>query len=296
MSSFDILISISTACVSWLLFYKPITTIGPKNTIIYSWLAVALWAIVLPIILIATKATSNSLTGEDEFINIKLISIAFGVLLISGFTSYSFIYGRNINRTVSIVLGVVLIINILEATYTQIKNGIEDTDQKEKVINIGNGVVGAGLCLVLMYMIYKNTNGLITIPKKTLELKSNFGWYFILSYSFWNVLFRTQLVQNSAVLMFTVTSILLPMLTHYLGVGDWLQMRTYTLLIILVFIYGLTPDNRFLSRYIEDGYDPEEEKDLWVVKLQKSYIYKYLFLVLAIIFLALTIYNKFIER
>lgn len=295
MSAFDTLISISTACMSWLLLYKPITTIGPGNKGIsrlgYSWLTAGVWAVVLPTILIATNATSNSVTGEDDFINVKLISIAFGVLLISGFTSYSLNYGKNINRVVGIVLGVVLIINILEAVYTQIKNGTEDTDQKEKVINIGNGIVGAGLCLVLVYMIYKNTNGLVTIPKKTLEISSNFGWYFILSYSFWNVLFRTQLVQNSAVLMFTVTSILLPMLTHYLGVGDWLQMRTYTLLAILVFIYGLTPDDRFLSRYIQDGYNPEEEKELWLVKLQKSYVYKYSFLVLGIIFLVLTGYK-----
>ena len=296
MSAFDSLISISTSCISWLLFYKPITTIIPEkqgiHKVAYSWLTSGVWAIVLPSILIATDATNNSVTGEDDFINVKLVSVALGVLLISGFTSYSLIYDKNINNVVSIVLGLVLIVNILEATYTQIQNGIQDTNKKEKVVNIINGSIGAGLCLVLSYMMYKNRNDLITIPNGTLRINSNFGWYYILAYSFWNVLFRTQLVQNSAVLMFTVTSILLPMFTHYFGVGDWLQMRAYTLLATLIFIYGLTPDDRFLSRYIKDGYDPEEEKDLWIVKLQRSYYYKFSFLSLGMVFLILCIIRR----
>ena len=278
--------SISSMCTAFILLIIPSTTIislNRKPSLVGIYITLALWCIIIPCIMLATKATNGSISGENTFVTLKLISVIVFLLASQFFISVKYSKGSekwNLVRTV--VLLSLFAFNILEACYTQFKNyRLENRDP----VDLVNVFIGIGLVLILLLNFIRGSRVLVSSGENNkLTLVSNLGIWFIICYTLWNLLFRIQLIQNTSTVIFFAVSLLLPLILHFNGNGDWLQTRGFTLLFLMIVTFGITPgDGRIFPKYNKDGYEQVIDDENIFTKLQKQEWFKYTLLILGFI-------------
>ena len=261
-------VSIATACFAYLMVLKPLTTIGPGKTLFFSALTVLLWFIILPLVLFINGSADNGFGGE--FASIKLISAAVALIVLQALISLRYLKNIISDSTLSIVIGLLLAINILEAVYTQFKS-YQDEKKTTDLLN-----AGLGLAITLgLFFTLKKEKMQIERKGRNLTLQSNIGWWWIAAYSFWNMAFRSHYAENTAWLIFFVVSIVMPVLVQATGSGDWLQSRTVSLVVLLIVSLGLGPgDWNIFSDYDKSGIPVTDTKSP-ISELQNSEVYIY---------------------
>jgi hypothetical protein len=147
-------------------------------------------------------------------------------------------------KAFQIFMGGILFLNIGEAVYTQIKNGVDGkiipgsihVDYLDQI----NGACGGILMLLVFYMWFsKNRRFEIFSQGNILRLSSNFSAAFIIAYTLWNLLFVIQLGGEVPVFFFFVLTLLLPIIVWFFGYADWLQARSMTLLFFIFITLGM---------------------------------------------------------
>lgn len=251
-------LSLATTFFVWYLFVLPARS---KNMYLNIF-SIFVWGLILPLTTILTGASSDSTTGEDDetFTVIKFVSLMVAIFAINSFIWYFYINKRKNKNLLTGVLGFIFIANILEACVSQLRKYLDDQDIQRNWSNLFNSIVGFVLCLSVILRLYNNRMDMVC-GKTTVDLQSNLGWWIILGYSFWNLLFRSALGEAPVVLLFLVLTLLFPIYTQFTGNGDWLHVRTITLLAYLVLITGLSPgEGRILPIYNNQCYDEENDR------------------------------------
>jgi hypothetical protein len=294
--AFHIFGSLAYTCLAWVLFAKPLMSDGPNKSLMYMVASVIIWCIIFPIIMIASGATSNSISGETSFVNIKVISVSVFMIVLQSFI-FAWCKGYKYPKQMTIVLILLFSINIAEAVYTQYENykepPIEQDNNTDKTLNIVNAGVGLVQLIILFIWLYKNSSIMkVKQARGNIEYSSGLDTWFIIAYTFWNLLFRIQLLSNSSTLLFFCVSLLLPLVVHLTKKGDWLQIRGVGLVALLVFTFGLSNNNgNILPLYNKQGYEEKSDEDLIITKIQKNETFRYTLLILGIITTLISIYN-----
>ncbi len=95
-----------------------------------------------------------------------------------------------------------------------------------------------------------------------LQLVCNFDILWILAYTFWNLGFRIQLIENTSILLFFVVSLLLPLVVHIMGIADWMQIRALTLLFLIIINMGIAyGSGSILPIYNKVGYNKTQDEN-----------------------------------
>ena len=280
---FHIYFSLASACFAWLLFVKPLTTVGPGKNLYFMLAALIGWCFIVPLVMIFSDSVNNSISGEDSFVIVKLLSLVVAIIVIQGFIAKFYYtkttFGGNF-KIMTIVINVILMVNIAEACYTQFKNYTTNTDQKT-VYNIINPIIGIGLIVSLIINVVKGPGMRVVTSGSNINLFSDLKPWFILAYSFWNVLFRVHLLPNTSTVLFLVVSIILPIVADFAKWGDWLQVRAITLLFIMVVTFGLTNgEGSIVPIYNSEGYNKVIDDENTFSKIQRNDAFKYTLLVL----------------
>lgn len=272
-----IIIGLSLSCLFWIFFAKP-----AMYNIYTSIFTVLFFCIIIPIVMIYYKSYDNSIKGND-FILVKLVSVVIAILVAQGFIWSNNKYKTG-DKTLSIVLIVLLMANIIEAVATQLSS--QDSSE-EPLIDTLNPITGILLCVILIIQaiaILKNYNNLTMGTQDNLILKSNLGLFFILGYTFWNLLFRIQLLENTFVFAFFCVSLLTPIIAQYTKTGDWLQIRAFSLLFVIIIAYGFNDEVSIFPMYNKMGYDQKEDSENILTKIQKNKDLKLCLFALGMIF------------
>lgn len=275
---FHLLISLAAPALVWFLFAKPLMTIGPKKSLGLMGLTVFVWCILFPVIMITTGSTKLSISGETDFVVVKLLSVAFIMLVFQGFIVASY-YKKHINsKTMTWVIGGLFMINILEACYTQFNNYLEPQATSKHVIDVLNPIIGLGLVGIVIATYLHRRIEIVRPDKKQIRLDAKLGTWFIISYTIWNLLFRSRLIENTSSLIFATLSLGLPLICHFTKTGDWLQIRGVGLLSLMIFTFGLTPamqNFNLLPVYNKDGYDKPSDNESIISKAQSNDVYRW---------------------
>ena len=258
------------------------------------------WIIALPITMFATKSYEVSLDNDDElFVIIKIVSVVAFIVILHIMLTYLYKYKKVDNFWINIILYLIFAANIAEAVGTQMKNSFDDDtgDNKDKYINLFNSIIGIFLIIWLLLDFIKGKRMQLSANSNQMKLMCNFNIFFILAYTFWNILFRSQLFKNTSVLLFFGLSLVLPILTHITGYGDWLQVRAYTLLALMILTWGIGEgEARIFPQYNDDGYDKEEdEESIWTKVLGMDW-YRYGMLVLGFVFFVVSVYYLWVNN
>jgi len=281
-TAFHITLSIALSCMFYITFYLPL--VKSKKSMILTF---CIWCIVIPIIVVVSGGSSLSLIDETSFTNIKIISL----IVILGFIQlYIYNIGKNnkIFNTKYLTIGVLslLIINILEAVGTQFSQYYnDDTKQVDKVIDLGNSIVGVILSLCLVYIIFMGRKK-DQMSVKNLRLYSKIGFWWVLAYTLWNTLFRIQMYQNTVVLIFFVVTMLVPISLYYYTKGniDFIQFRAGALLFYILLMVGFTKgDGNAFPIYNLIGYNEQVDKNNIITKIQEDEIFRYIILAMTIL-------------
>lgn len=277
---FHIFISLAAACFAWVFMLQPLMS---KSKIAAGIFGI-IWFLVLPIIILASESLLDSILSRDNaiFAYLKFISVWVTLLVVFGFIIYYNIYGdsRKIHIIRTIVISGLFLINILEASFDQIINRRID-DKMNESVDMANGILGIMLSIILVVSVfYSNGIGVVS-TKNTTFLNFELGTWFILAYSFWNILFRSYIIQNTGTLYFTIVSLFLPLLLHFMNIGNWFENRALTLFFYAITIIGITKsDGRLLPLYNEQGYIEEADSGSPLSSIQGEDWYKVLLLVL----------------
>lgn len=292
-----IFLSVATTLFVNFFFVAPVTTTGPNDTLAYMYSSLACWGILLPSIIIFNGSYKDSSTGSEDvdFVLIKLISLIVGLFAINSFIIYDHYTEMGNNQsfrlTMTIVLTTILCLNILEACVSQYRKWVSDRE----IVDLINSIIGVLLCvaIVVRYIgtykmgIYKNS--------EVVYLDSNLDIYSILGYTSWNLLFRSRLGESTLVLLFTVLTLLFPILVHILNYGDWLHVRVISLLAYLILITGISPgEGRIFPIYNNQGYDPEYDNDSVITIVQKTCYYRYGLITLSGVFIVISFVRNLI--
>jgi hypothetical protein len=245
-TSTHIFISLAATAFAWLLIVKPFMTVVPlkglgKYALIM--LMAIIFCIVLPSIFIGSKIYLEH--KDNIFMIVKLVSVAIGVLVVIGILVYHDRFKRTSWVYSTVILYLILAANIIEAVYTQLKNTVSDVSgtpgSLTPVPGIGiiNAIIGIVLVLSLFVMVIKGTRISSVSTKDTLMLKCSLSMAFIITYTLWNLLFQIELNTTNSTLMFFCMTLALPIITHYTGTGDWLQVRGITLLFFILLTIGM---------------------------------------------------------
>lgn len=259
-SLYHLIFSTFSSVASSVLYSNPMIT-GSKRM-----MTLSLWNILLPTIMLTTNSLQDvSLSGEDSFVVVKFLSVALFNLVMD-------LYPRKIKyqRLGSNILSLMFGINILEATITQAMNISKSRSILDNTIDLSNSLIG----LRLIKYVYNNNN----IEFETNRIYSNYSNRFIICYTLWNLLFRIQLIQNSSTLIFLLVSLVTPLYYSLTKKGDWLQIRGYTLLFLMIITFGLTHDFKLLPMYNKKGYNPEWDNSLFITWIQKQWATKLILL------------------
>lgn len=276
---FHILISLAAPALVWFLFAKPLTTIGPGKSLRYMAIATFVWCILLPIIMIATDATMLSISGETAFVVLKLLSVVAIMLVFQAFIAAKY-HKKTIRSSLwSKAIVLMFAANIGEAIYTETKNYFEPGVEERHIVDILNPMIGVLLLIILAANFWdKQVDVAIDKPNKSIRLDAKLGTWFIIAYTVWNMLFRSRLISNTSSLIFATLSLGLPLVAHFTGSGDWLQMRGVGLLSLMIFTFGITPVMyRFnlLPLYNKEGYDEDVDEDNIISKAQDTEGYRW---------------------
>lgn len=223
------------------------------------------WLIFIPTYMLFNDSLNVTLANDNKlFTTIKFLSIVIATLVMQ------ILIVKKYDKHVNLIIGSLFFVNILEAVVTQFRD-------RDDTVDTLNSVIGIFLLIWLVF----NSN-----IKLKGGLQSNFNIWYILAYTAWNLLFRSELLQNDAVLLFFGVSLVLPIVSHVTNKGDWLQVRAYTLLTTLILTWGLGSGKwRILPQYNQDGYVEEDDK---LKKILNHNGYRYTVLGLGIIFTILS--------
>lgn len=283
---FHILISLAAPALVWFLFAKPLTTIGPNGSLKLMTATLIVWCVILPLTMIATGSTNLSISGETGFVVLKLVSVVVIMLVFQAFIAAKY-YKLEI-RTLwwSRVIVLMFAANIAEAIYTQTKNYYEPGAEAKHIVDILNPIIGVLLLLVLVGNYRKKEVGVkVDKQRNSIQLDAKLGTWFIIAYTIWNMLFRSRLISNTSSLIFATLSLGLPLICHFTGTGDWLQIRGVGLLALMIFTFGITPAIKhfnLLPLYNKEGYDEDVDEDNIISRVQDTEAYRYGMLVAGI--------------
>lgn len=274
---------------------EPIISTGPNDTLAYMYTALTCWGIVLPSVIIFNGSYKDSSTGDDDilFVLIKIISLVVGLFAINGFIIYDHYRHPSQDSSfwliMTIVLTLILCINILEACISQFKKW----KNEKNIVDLINPIIGVAICATIVTQYSRKYNMGIYKDSNTVYLNSNLDIYSILGYTFWNLLFRSRLGESSLVLLFTVLTLIFPIITHFTNSGDWLHIRVISLLAYLIIITGFSSgEGRIFPIYNKQAYDYEYDKKSIITKVQKTDYYRYGLLVLGGLFTFISIINS----
>ncbi len=288
-------LAIAAMALTHYAFARPLMTTGPNGKLFWMWLATLIWAFVFPLIMIFSDAYSGTLTGEAFFVIIKIISVAVGVLTMQSFISYFHVKGHVSVFALTWVMNMIVVANISEAVMTQFKNYLEPEDptQDPNIVDLINAGIGAGLnCVLLWQSVAGPGMRVIKSGENNIRLASDYRPWFIISYTAWNMLFRSRLIENTSWLVFFTVSLLLPLIEHFNGEGDWLQIRGIGLLAYLVYGLGLTPgEGRLFPVYNTDGYYKAGDDASFISAFQRNDVYRWGLIVVGGITLGLSLWE-----
>jgi hypothetical protein len=235
-STTNIFIAIAAACFAYMCLIIPATTKLIKHPHLLIYATIILYCLVFPIMTIYSGSINTNISGDNNFILVKFLSVIFFLLVLLYFSVHT--HAQNITirgyNLMSLVFIGLLAVNILEAVVDQgLRSDITTYDGK---LNTVNTVTGVLLVISLLYMF-----PVMSIKSTTtrLSLVSGLTMKFILAYTLWNLLFRIQLVENSSILLFLLVSLVVPIICHLTGKGDWLHTRGLTLLLVMILSFGI---------------------------------------------------------
>jgi len=297
-----IFIAIASMCFVWMLFVSPAMSLVNHSNGIVKYIPIItvllIFCVILPIIMFANGSYKNSISDDDNFIILKMVSVIGFILIMHGFLFWKSIKGP-VNQTIMTwVLTLLLVANIAEAVYTQYVNkdkpefdGISEVPKA----NLINPIIGIILIVALFVKLYKGHKFNILEKNGQLRLVSSLGPLFIISYTLWNLLFRIQLVENTSTFIFMCVSLLLPIITEFTGTGDWLQVRAYTLLFVMIMTFGVGYNqSSIMPFYNKLGYQPEEDAENPLTVVQKNKHVKMILLVLGFITAVMALVSSWI--
>jgi len=291
-----IVVSLAVTLLVWFCLVKPLTSIGPKNTLGFMYFALFIWCVIFPIIIFVNKTYDDSITeestGESIFVLLKFVSVIIAVFAIQSFISYYF-YKKKVNFNImTIVLSSIFFVNIAEATMTQFELW-KDDKKPNKIIDLINSIVGVLLCVIIVIFYFTKKPMGISKNKDSIQLSCGFDIWYIIAYTAWNLLFRSRLGESTVIVIFALTTLFLPIVTHLTKTGDWLQVRTLGLFAYLVIILGMTEDQgRIFPIYNTQGYNKEEDDNSPITKMQKEDWYTYSLLIIAVITVLISLYTS----
>jgi hypothetical protein len=293
---FHIFLSLAGACFAWVFMIRPLM-VFPKSYTVFSQqtLAMIFWLLIIPIVIYATNSLNDSIFSKDGvFVYVKFASVWIA-LLVKMFFVICFIkgYGESspwFKQFRTVISTGILFANILEASIDQIQGQKENYD----IINGSLGIILA------VFTIWSGFNNPVTVIKPTTptEIYSYINFplsiCFILAYTSWNLLFRSYLIQNTGTLFFAVLSLFLPLVLHFLGIGNWLENRAISLFLYAILDIGLAPNGaKIFPMYNEQGYieQPDSENIISIIQTQEWY--KILLIVITVVFLLFSGYNLY---
>ena len=286
--------AIASACAAWTLFAVPAMTLVSSGSGHNFWqfklilLTLFVYCIIGPIIMIVNESYKLDIYGEDNFRLAKLLSVVFGIILIQCCLCYTYLHPSKWAISVmTCVTYLLFIVNITEACVLSFMNinkpefdGISEVPQ----MNLLLGIVAIIIILSLCINFYKGSKIGMDVSGDKLKLQCNFSLWLILAYTFWNLAFKIQEIESPLVLLFFVVSLLLPVITHYLNIGDWLQIRGLTLLFVIFVEIGLAyGDFSIFPAYNKLGYNQEQTRDSPITKFISSYEFKIFLIVMAML-------------
>ena len=271
-----VFVALGAMTITWNFFALPLMAKGPRGSLGYMGITLLVWCVILPLMAILSGALERSVSGEGEFVWVKLVSVIVVMLAIQYFIVRYYYNPMKLNRRwMTIILVGLFALNIVEAVYTQTKNYFEPQATDKSVIDLANAVVGVGLLLCL-WLYYRKRSMDIGESRNQVWLKSKLETWFLVSYSLWNVLFRSRLVENTSWLMFLTVSIILPLVAHATRSADWLQVRGCGLIVVLLFSFGITKgDGTVLSSYNTETYNKTEDRNSIITRMQQSDSYRW---------------------
>ena len=204
------------------------------------------WCLALPTAITISKSPDDYLSDNVTFLYIKLWSVAIGV-----FSSVFFRYiaphfkWKHETRIRSVTIATILSANVLEAALKQIF-----FHDKPDAIDYINGVCGLVVAINTYLDTYK-IPVLIRNRKNITELNSQFMNSYIMAYTFWNILFVSRVAPEISFSLFLFASHVVGIVAHFAKLGDWLDVRSCTLLFYIVFKFGITPNWRFFPEFFD---------------------------------------------
>lgn len=268
-------IAIAAACFAWCLFILPAMTLIPSFKQFDTALIIftlTIFCVIIPSIMLSNESYKLNIYGEDAFRLAKLLSVVGAIIIIQGCLIYNYknptsTYGP---KVMTIITYLFFIVNILEACALSFIN--KDKPDFDKVTEFPemNLLLGIIAILMVLYLFYKLIMSFVSgspgiglnASDGLLKLQCNFSIFLILAYTFWNLGFKIQEIESPLVLLFLVVSLVLPLVVHIFGLGDWLQVRALSLLFVMIVELGLGKgsDSIFPS-YNKTGYDEKETQE-----------------------------------
>lgn len=270
-TSTHIYVSIAAACFAWILLCVPATTLlknkGYSAALICFTLFI--YCIVFPSIVISNETYKSAIYGEEIFRLAKLLSVVIAVLITQSCLFYTYYYKKNeTSSLLTACVYFVFIVNIIEACVTSFKNYYYNKPEIDGVTEIEGAdlylcIMGIIMAIGLFINYYKGGKIGVDSGGSKLKLICNFSWLFIIAYTIWNLAFKIQLIEHPLVLTFFVVSLLLPIFTHYFGIGDWVQIRALSLLFVIYMEIGLTKgQGSIFPNYNSEGNIPDKDDNI----------------------------------
>lgn len=223
------------------------------------------WCLALPTAITVSRSPDDYLSDNVTFLYIKLWSVAIGV-----FSSVFFRFiaphfkWKHEDRIRSVTIATILAANVLEAALKQLF-----FHDNPDYIDYVNGVCG----LFIALNTYLDTYKIPILVRKRLnitELNSQLRNSYIMAYTLWNILFVSKVAPEISYSMFLFVSHLVGIVAHFAKLGDWLDVRSQTLLFYIVFKFGITPRWRFFPEF----FDPQfKTPDNQLIKIISSDYY-----------------------
>jgi len=317
-TSTHIFLAVAATCFAWIFFCIPAMKLVSGST----WLiliTLLIYCIIIPVMMISNGSIFSNLSGEQDFMLAKFLSVIAGIIIINGCLLYKYtdfptpflkmlptwISNKltlpswvskklpSFEIFMSFMITLLLIVNIGEAGYVSFRAHVEKKQEQDQVtefqeMNVILGAAAVGLIIALLpnlfggkLMNYSTENGF-------LKLDSKYGIIFIIAYTIWNLAFRIQLIENTSVLLFFVVSLVLPFAAHILKVGDWMQIRAYTLLFLMIINMGLSyGEGSLFPGYNKTGYTNKDRDDI-LTKPMRNREFK---IALAVLSILLTVFS-----
>jgi hypothetical protein len=219
-----------------------------------------LWCLILPVTVTISKAPNDYLSDNVTFLYIKLWSVSIGVLSSSFFRYLApHFKWKHEDRIRSITIATIIAVNMLEASIKQTFFH-DNTDYIDYI----NGICG----LIITVNTYLNTYKIPILIRKRgtiTELNSQFRNSYIMSYTFWNILFVSKVAPEISFSLFLCVSHIVGIVAHFAKFGDWLEVRSQTLLFYIIFKFGITPNWRFFPEFFDPQFKTPENSLIQII-------------------------------